>query len=378
MDFKISQEQQDAKNQFASFVDRWVAPYADKFDEQQEMSGELIRRMGQDGLLGSMIPEEYGGSGLDALTFGFLCEEIGRGSASLLSLITVHGMLAQALIKWGTKEQRQKWLPKMAKGEVIGAFALTEPDIGSDARNVKTNAVLEHDRWIINGKKRWISFGQVADLVLVIGQVDGKGTAFLVESDREGYSTQGITGMLGFRSAMIAELSFDNVSVPASNMVGQVGFGFSHVTGTALDQGRFSIAWGCLGLAQGAMNASLQYTSERQQFGTPLKSHQLIKEMVADNTTQIRAARLMCYNAAFLKQQRDPAFIMETSMTKYFTSRTAVKAANDAVQMHGANGCSDAYPVARYLRDAKIMEIIEGSNQMQQLLISRYGYEQLK
>ncbi|MBF0468716.1 MAG: acyl-CoA dehydrogenase family protein [Desulfamplus sp.] len=312
---------------------------------------------------------------MDALTWGLLCEEVGHASGSLVSLLTVHSMVIQAIVKWGTQEQRNHWLPRLASGEVIGGFGLTEVKIGSDARNAQTTATLDGDSYILNGQKKWISFGQVADLFLILAQVEGKATAFLVEREREGFSTEPIKGMLGFRSAMLAGLDMDNCRIPARNMVGKTGFGFSHVAGTALDQGRYCIAWGCLGLAQGCLDASLEYSSERKQFGVPLKEHQLIQELIADMITQTQAARMLCYNAAFLKENKDPSLIMETSMAKYFASRTALKVASDAVQIHGANGCSDTYPVERHFRDAKIMEIIEGSNQMQQIIISRYGYQ---
>lgn len=375
MEMQLSEAQRAAQDEFRQFVDRWVAPFADEHDRRQEMPQELIAKVVENGYLGALAPKQYGGAGMDPVTWGVLCEEIGRGSASLLSLFIVHGMVIQALLKWGSDAQRQRWLPLLASGERIGAFALTEPNVGSDARSIETTAQPCDDGWIIQGQKRWISFGQVANLVLVITQVEGKSTAFLVERGTEGFSTEPITGMLGFRSAMLADIHLRSCKVPAENMVGRIGFGFSHVAGTALDHGRYCVAWGCLGLAQACVEACLRYTSERKQFGVLLKEHQLIQELVADMIAQTRASRMMCYYAASLKERGEPSLIMETSIAKYFTSRVAVKAALDAVQIHGANGCSDAYPVQRYLRDAKIMEIIEGSNQMQQIIISRYGYQ---
>jgi alkylation response protein AidB-like acyl-CoA dehydrogenase len=375
MDMELSVAQRAAQDEFRDFVDRHVAPFADEHDRNQEMPAALIRQVAEKGYLGGIIPTQYGGAGMDAVTWGVLCEEMGRGSASLLSLFTVHGMVAQALIKWGTDAQRQQWLPRLATGELVGAFGLTEPNVGSDAASIETTATLEGDAWIINGRKRWISFGQVATLLLIFAQVEGKSTAFLVERSTEGFSTAPITGMLGFRSAMIADVFLENCRIPADQMVGRVGFGFSHVAGAALDHGRYCVGWGCLGLAQAGLDASLAYAGKRKQFGAFLKGHQLIQELIADMITQIRAARALCYRAAWLKQQGDPSLIMETSIAKYFASRVAVQVATDAVQIHGANGCHDSYPVQRYLRDAKIMEIIEGSNQMQQIIISKYGYQ---
>lgn len=375
MDIELSEAQRQAQGEFRDFVERLVAPCADEHDRTQQMPEALIREVAARGYLGGIIPAQYGGAGMDAATWGLLCEEMGRASASLLSLFTVHGMVAQALLKWGSEEQRRRWLPLLATGERIGAFALTEPEVGSDAGSVQTRAAMEGDDWCLNGHKRWISFGQVASLFLVVAQVEGKPTAFLVERERTGLATEPITGMLGFRSAMLADVHLEDCRIPAENLLGRVGFGFSHVAGAALDHGRYCVAWGCLGLAQAGLDASLAYTGKRKQFGAFLKGHELIQELVADMITQIRAARMLCYRAACLKQQGDPTLIMETSIAKYFASRVAVKVAADAVQIHGANGCSDRYPVQRYLRDAKIMEIIEGSNQMQQIIIAKYGYQ---
>ena len=379
MDNMLNDAQRQAQAGFREFVEQWVVPVADEHDRLQQTPDELIRRMAETGYLGGIIPIQYGGAGMDALTWGLLCEEVGRGSASLLSLLTVHGMVAQALIKWGSEAQRARWLPLLARGERIGAFALTEPHVGSDAASIETTATAElaneADGWRLTGHKRWISFGQVASLVLVIAKVEGKAAAFLVERGTTGFATAPISGMLGFRAAMLADIHLNDCRVAGDHLLGRVGFGFSHVAGAALDHGRYCVAWGCLGLARAGLEASLAYTSERKQFGVPLKNHQAIQGLVADMITQVSAARAMCHHAARLKQAGDPALIMETSIAKYFSSRVAVQVALDAVQIHGANGCSDRYPVQRYLRDAKIMEIIEGSNQMQQIIIAKHGYQ---
>jgi len=388
MNFELTAEQQEAKIRFRKFVAKNIAPHASEYDRCEETPIELINAMAQEGYLGALVPARYADQEvvygsieskssheMDPLTWGLLCEEVGHASGSLVSLLTVHSMVIQSLLKWGTEAQRNCWLPPLSSGKVIGGFGLTEIRIGSDARNGETTAVQDGDFYVLNGQKKWISFGQVANLFLILAQVEGKSTAFLVERERKGFSTEPIKGMLGFRAAMLAELKMDNCRIPASNMVGKIGFGFSHVAGTALDQGRYCIAWGSLGLAQGCVDASLAYSTERKQFGVSIKEHQLIQEMVADMITKTQAARMLCYNAAFLKENQDPSLIMETSMAKYFASRTALKCGSDAVQIHGANGCSDRYPVERHFRDAKIMEIIEGSNQMQQIIISRYGYQ---
>ncbi|MEE9367709.1 MAG: acyl-CoA dehydrogenase family protein [Pontiella sp.] len=376
MEIELNDAQRTIQAELRAFVDERVAPFAEEFDRNEKIPDDLIRTVGACGYLGAMVPAEFGGKGLDALSWGLLCEEIGRGSASLISLFTVHSMVIQAVVKWGSKEQREKWLPKLASGESIGAFGLTEPETGSDAGSIQTEAIADGDDYILTGEKRWISFGQVADVFLIFAQVDGKSTAFLVERDTLGFRTEPIGGMLGFRSALLAEVHMESCRIPAGNRVGNIGFGFSHVGGAALDHGRFCVGWGSLGLLQGCVNACLEYTGKRKQFGTFIKGHQLIQEMITNMIVQTKAARMMCYYASYLKDRGDPSLIMETSIAKYFTSRVAVQTALDAVQIHGANGCSDRYPVARYLRDAKIMEIIEGSNQMQQIIISKYGYQE--
>jgi alkylation response protein AidB-like acyl-CoA dehydrogenase len=375
MNGELTEAQRTSHAEFRAFADEYLAPAANDFDRQERIPRDLIADLGKQGYLGAIAPVDYGGGGVDAITWGLLCEAIGRVSGSLLSLLTVHSMVIQALVKWGSNEQQVEWLPKLATGEAIGAFGLSEPGIGSDAAHCETTAQLEGDDFVINGRKRWISFGQVADVFLVFGAMQSQSTVFLVESDRDGFSRDPIGGLSGFRAAMMAELTFEKCRVPERNVVGRPGFGFSHVGGTALDQGRFSIAWGSVGLMQGCLDASLSYAAEREQFGVPLREHQLIKGMIANMHVQTKAARLLCENAARLRESSDPSVIMETSIAKYFGSRAAVKVALDAVQIHGANGCTDEYPVARYLRDAKILEIIEGSNEMQQILISRYGYQ---
>ncbi len=376
MEFELTEDQQALQAEVRAFANEHIAPYADEFDRNEKMPDALIGQLAECGYLGAVAPVEYGGKALDALSWGLLCAEIGRGSTSLASLLTVHSMVIQALAKWGSEEQRKRWLPDLASGERIAAFGLTEPEIGSDARNVRTEALADGDQYILRGEKRWISFGQVASVFLVFAQVEGKPTAFIVERETPGFRTEPIGGMLGFRSAMLAKLYMEACRLPADHLIGRIGFGFSHVGGTALDHGRFCVGWGALGLLQGCVDACMEYTGKRKQFGSFIKDHQMIQEMMAEMIVQTKAARLMCYYSAYLKDRGDPSLIMETSIAKHFTSRIAVKAASDAVQIHGANGCCDRYPVARYLRDAKILEIIEGSTQMQQIMISKYGYQE--
>ena len=375
MKIELTQEQQKHKDIFKSFIDKEIFPYADEFDLNQSIPEQIIQKIAQQGWFGVTVPKKFGGLELDTISWGLLCEEIGRASASLLSLVTVHYMLCNAIHKWGTDTQQKHWLPKLAKGEKLCAFALTEPEIGSDAKNVGTSATLSDDgSFVLNGSKKWISCAQIADVFLIIAQSDGQPCAFLVEKNTPGFEIVPINDMMGFRAAMIAEIHMKNCIIPKENLIGKIGFGFSHVAGAALDSGRYTIAWGCVGLGQACQDASIAYAAQRKQFGTYLKDHQLIQQMIADMITNVKAARLLCYNAGYLKSTGDPQVIMATSIAKYFASKMAAKVSSDAVQIHGANGCSSLYPVERYMRDAKTMEIIEGSNQIQQLLISRYGF----
>jgi alkylation response protein AidB-like acyl-CoA dehydrogenase len=285
-------------------------------------------------------------------------------------------MVAQAILKWGSDYQRETWLPMLSVGKMLGAFAATETNVGSDLKSVETTAERARDGYVLNGLKRWITFGQVADLFLVLARCDGKPAAFLIERGRSNLSTQPIKGMLGVKASMMADLLLEDCWIPEENLVGRVGFGLLTVISDALSLGRYSVAWGCVGIAQACLDAALHYTSERRQFGLLLREHQLIQEMIGEMVTGLKAARLLCCRAGYLKDAGDEREVMETFIAKYFASRAAMKAALDAVQIHGANGCSSQYPVQRYLRDAKVMEIIEGSNQIQQMTISGYGYQE--
>ena len=376
-DLNLSADQATSREEFRLWVDEHIVPFADRYDIDQETPPEMIRKLSGAGYLGALVPREYGGQQMDPISWGLLCEEVGRGSASLLSLLTVHSMMIQTLVKWGTAHQKATWLPRLASGVSIGAFALTEPNIGSDARNIESTAMLNEDgTYSIKAEKKWISFGNSADVYLLFAKVNDQPAAFLIERQSPKFKVEPIKGMMGFRSANLANLSLDNVAVPAENMVGKPGFGFSHIASTALDQGRYCIAWGCVGLARAALEASLDYAGARKQFGKPLIEHQLIQQMITQMMVTTKAARLLCLDAANLKLKGEPSLIMETSAAKYYASRVAVDAANDAVQIHGGNGFSEGYPVQRFFRDAKVMEIIEGSTQMQQMIIARAGFQQ--
>ena len=376
MKLELTPQQKNAQAEFRAFVNEEIIPDANRCDREQNTPVQLIQKLAQREYLGAVIPKAQGGSNMDAIAFGLLNEEIGRGCSSLRSLLTVHSMVARAICKWGSKHQKEYWLPKLATGEAIAAFALSEPNVGSDAKSVETTATISGDSYVLNGQKKWITYGQIADIFLVFAQCEGQSAAFLVEKDSPGLSIKPISGMLGVRASMLAELHLNNCRIPQENLVGRLGFGFSYVASSALDYGRYSVAWGCVGVAQACLEACLRYTSQRKQFGVYLKEHQLIRQMIAEMIVNIKAARLLCYQAGYLKDIGDPRAFTETSIAKYFAAKILTNVANDAVQIHGANGCSSEYPVERYWRDAKIMEIIEGSTQIQQISIADYGYQE--
>lgn len=375
---ELTQQQQDEQARFRAFVEAEITLHADRFDREERTPPELIRQIAQQGYLGATLPTSHGGGGMDMVTFGLMNEEFGRGCSSLRSLLTVHSMVTHVLLKWGSKQHKQELLPQLASGELIGAFALSEPNVGSDAKSVETVAEPNGDSYVLNGHKKWITYGQIADVFLLFAQCEGKPTAFLVEANRPGVTVKPISGLLGVRGSMLAEIVFDGCVIPAENLVCRVGFGFSHVAATALDLGRYSVAWGCVGIGQACLDASLRYSSERRQSGVYIRDHQLIQQMITDMIVNVQAARLLCYHAGQLKDKQDLRAVMDTLIAKYFASTTASKAANDAVQLHGANGYSSDYPVQRYLRDAKAMEIIEGSSQIQQITIAKYGYREYR
>lgn len=376
MQIELTPQQAERRDAFRRFADAEIAPHADRFDREERIPAELVGRLAGRGYLGSVIGEEWGGPGLDFISYGLLNEEVGRACSSVRSLLTVHDMVSLSIQKWGSARQRQSWLPRLASAERLAAFAATEPETGSDPKSVGTTAVARGGSYVLTGSKRWITFGQIADLFLVLAQCDGKPTTFLVERDSPGLSVKPIEGMLGTRASMLAELTFDGCEIPRENVLGRVGFGLLSAISTGLGLGRYSVAWGCVGIAQACLDASARYAAERKQFGVFLKEHQLIRQMLSEMLVGVKAARLLCYQAGHLKETGDPREVMETFVAKYFASRAAMRAATDAVQIHGANGCSNGYPVQRYMRDAKIMEIIEGSNQIQQLTIADYVYQE--
>ena len=375
MKISLTEAQQARQAEFRAFADAEIAPHADRHDREERLSEGVIRKMAARGCLGALVPVSHGGLAMDAITFGLLNEEVGRACTAARGLVTVQNMATRVIDRWGTDTQKQRWLRNLAAGDNIAAFALTEPDHGSDAANIQATAEQTDDGYVISGHKRWISYGQIADPFLVFAQADGRPSAFLLERDTPGLAIEPVKGLLGARGCMLAELHLDNCRVPAENLVGNLGFGLVPVAFTALDVGRYSIAWGAVGLAQACLDSSIQYTKRRRQFGARLRDHQLIKRMITDMMVDITAARLLCYQAGLLSESDDHDTLNNMCMAKYHATNMAVRVANDAVQLHGANGYSRDYPVERFLRDAKIGQMIEGSNEMLQLMISRYAYK---
>jgi alkylation response protein AidB-like acyl-CoA dehydrogenase len=359
---------------FRAFVDSAVAPYADAFDRAQEIPRATLRAVAAEGYFGAVLPESSGGTGMDMVTLGELHEEVGRGCSSLRSLLTVHTMACATIDRWASEEARRQWLPGLASGELQAAFCLTEPGAGSDAAAGVATARRCGSDYRIDGVKRWITGGQIADLLLVFARTEGGPAVFVVEAASAGVQRIPIRNVLGTRASMLAEIRFDDCRVAKTALIGREGAGGMLAT-SALDLGRYSVAAGCVGILQASLDACVAYTSERQQGGQLLKEHQLVRQLVSDMVTRLRAARLLCRHAGELKDSGDPATVTATWIAKYYASTSAMQCAADAVQIHGANGCSDAYPVNRYFRDAKIMEIIEGSTQIQQLMIADTAYQ---
>jgi alkylation response protein AidB-like acyl-CoA dehydrogenase len=285
-------------------------------------------------------------------------------------------MVATTIYRWGTPSQKTCWLEKIASGKVIGAFALTEPEAGSDVMNLRTTVTRDSNSYILNGTKTWITVGQIADIFLVFAQYEDQYCAFLVKRDTPGLSMEPIKGMLGVRGSQLGQLNLSGCRLPEDSLVGTIGFGFSAVAAQALNLGRYSIAWGCVGMAQDCLEASIRHTSARKQFGVFLKEHQLVQKMIADMHVNINAARLLCHQAAHAEESNMPDAYTKTLIAKYFASRMASQVTSDAVQIHGALGCSTANPVQRHMRDAKIMEIIEGTTQIHQIKIAEHAFQE--
>jgi alkylation response protein AidB-like acyl-CoA dehydrogenase len=364
----LSQVQREARRSFRAFVDEHIAPYAAKWDSDQRIPLDIVRQLRRQGYLGALHPCHPGGA-IDSVTYGLLTEEIGRACSSVRSLLTVHDMVALGLWRWGNNHIKSEFGNAVAQGLKLCSLALSEPDVGSDAAAVSTEAFPDGDEYVLTGRKKWITFGQIADLFLVLARCQGRLAAFLVPAKTPGLVRFAMTGIVGTRASLLAELSLDQCRLPGRYLIGPLGAGLSLVFSSILDAGRYSVAWGSVGIAQACLDASLLYASQRKQFGVALREHQLVQRELTQMIANTRAARLLCYRAGYLRQMEDPAALAETMLAKYFASQVAVSAANAAVHLHGANGLTDEYNVARHLRDAKVMEVIEGSTEIQQQTI---------
>lgn len=375
IDFELTDEQKLVRETAREFAEKEIQPRVRDNDRNERFDTELVQKMAAMGYLGATIPEEYGGRGIDYITYGLIVEEIGRIDSAMRTVVSVvTSLVSTPIYKWGTEEQKREWLPKLCSGEALGCFGLTEPDTGSDAASLQTRAVKIDGGWRISGQKMWISLGNYAKVALVFAQTDPekrhKGiAAFLVPTDSPGFHSQPIHGKLGLRGSDTAELSLDGVEVPDEAMLGQVGDGFK-VAMTALDAGRYSVAAGCVGICQGSLDAAVKYAKERIQFGRPIASFQLVQEMLADIKVQTEAARGLVWRAGWLKDKGLPN-TTETSIAKLYATEAAVRCANLAIQVHGGSGYVDDYPVERYLRDARVTTLYEGTSQIQKLIIGR-------
>ncbi|MEW6200577.1 MAG: acyl-CoA dehydrogenase family protein [bacterium] len=377
MDFELTQEQKIAQKTARDFAEREIVPYARENDRTEQFPWEIVKKMAPLGFLGGPIPTEYGGAGFDFITHAIITEEIGRACSSVRTVLSVQISLVElTILKWGSEAQKKKYLTALCSGGMLGCFGLTEPDAGSDPASIATNAVKDGGHWVLNGNKMWISNAGVADVAIVFAQTDrSKGhrgiAAFLVEKNTPGFSTRDIHGKLGLRSSNTGEIILEDCRVPEENMLGGVNEGFK-VAMSALDDGRYSVAAGCVGVAQACIDASVKYAQERRQFGRPIGSFQLVQEMIADMIVETEAARLLVYRAGHLKNQ-GVRCTREVSICKLYASEAAVRAANLAIQVHGGYGYSDEYPVERYMRDARVATLYEGTSQIHKLIIGSYA-----
>ena len=375
MDFELTDEQRLIKDTAREFTDREIVDRSRENARNHHFDVELVGKVAAQGYLGAIVPQQYGGAGLDYVSYGLIVEEIGRGDSSVRTVISVQtSLVCSAILKWGTEEQKQRYLPKLCTGESLGCFGLTEPDTGSDAANQRTRATRTDSGWVINGAKMWISMGNHADVALIFAQTDpalghrGLG-CFLVDTAQPGFEPAPIEHKMGLHASDTASIALEDVEVPADALLGEIGDGFK-VAMSALDSGRYSVAAGCVGICQGCVEESVRYAKEREQFGRPIASFQLIQAMIADMVLKTEASRMLVWRAGFLKDKGRPN-TTETSIAKLHATEAAVECANTAIQVHGGAGYVDDHPVERYFRDVRVTTLYEGTSQIQKLIIGR-------
>jgi alkylation response protein AidB-like acyl-CoA dehydrogenase len=373
-DFALSAEQELIRGSAREFVEREIVPFARDWDREEELDRGIVPKLAEVGFLGSALPAEHGGQGLDTISYCLIMEELGRADSSVRGIVSVNvGLAGKTIGRFGTEEQKREWLPKLTSGEALGCYALTEPGSGSDPASLVTRARRDGEEWVMDGLKIFITLGSWAAVALVFARTGEQGargiTCFLVPTDSPGFSARPIKGKLGLRAQDTAELFLDGVRVPAGSVLGEEGGGF-RVAMSALDNGRISLAAGSVGIAQGCLDASLAYAGEREQFGKPIAQFQLVQELLAEMAVETEAARLLVWRAAALADSGD-RHTLASSVAKYYASEVCVRAANAAVQVHGGYGYVDEFPVGKYLRDARVTTLYEGTSQIQKLIIGR-------
>ncbi|MFF3289965.1 acyl-CoA dehydrogenase family protein [Streptomyces sp. NPDC003023] len=375
MNLELGEERSAVRQLAKDFVAREITPHVVEWDRAECVDRGIVKKLGALGFLGLTVGEEYGGSGGDHLSYCLVTEELGRGDSSVRGIVSVSlGLVAKTVAAYGTEDQKRHWLPRLTAGDALGCFGLTEPGTGSDAGNLITRAVPEGGDYVINGSKMFITNGTWADVVLLFARTNDtpghKGvSAFLVPTDTPGLTRRTVHGKLGLRGQATAELVLEDVRVPASAMLGPEGKGFS-IAMSALAKGRMSVAAGCVGIAQAALDAAVGYAKEREQFGRSIAHYQLVQELISDIAVDVDAARLLTWRVADLID-RGEEFATAASKAKLFASEAAVRAANNAVQVFGGYGYIDEYPVGKLLRDARVMTLYEGTSQIQKLIIGR-------
>ena len=374
MKLELTEQQKMIQKMVREFAEKEVAPIASELDEKSEYPTKTLEKMAKLGLLGIIIPTEFGGAGLDTISYSIIIEEISRKCASTGVITSVHNSLVSwPIMKYGSESQKKKYLPILAKGEKIGAFAGTEPNAGSDLGAMLTTAALKGDKYIINGDKTFITSGPKAGIIIVFAVTDKKAgskgiSAFIVENNFKGFKVGSIFDKLGINANLVSELIFENMEVPKENLLGKEGDGFK-IALSALDGGRIGIAAQSVGIAQACLDESIEYSKQRQQFGRPISKFQAIQWMMADMATKIEASRLLVYNAAFTKDKGE-RISKEAAMAKLFASDIAMDAVIKAVQIHGGYGYTKEYTVERLFRDSKITEIYEGTSEVQKMVIA--------
>jgi glutaryl-CoA dehydrogenase (non-decarboxylating) len=386
MDFKLTEEHKMAQQMVRDFCAKEVIPTIADWDRKQEMDPAILPRMAELGIMGINLPVKYGGQGFDYITLGLVCEELEYADTTLRVVMSVHmGLCAMSILQWGTEEQKMRFLPKLASGEHYGSFGLTEPGAGSDVAGMASTAVKDGDDYILNGEKMWISLATKAHVCLIVARTDSTAdkptsglTAFVVELDSEGITTGDLHGKLGVRAGSTGWIAMNDVRVPASHRLGEEGEGFKIAMGS-LDNGRYTVGAGATGLIRASMDASVKYAHERETFGKPIGSYQLIKQKIGRMRRDYEMARLLCLRAGWMKNE-GLRNTRETSQAKWFATDASFDAANEAVQVHGAYGFSDEYPVERFLRNSKGAVIYEGTSEIHTLMQADYelGYRKDK